>query len=200
MGSTVVSPRGESQGCAHAPRMVRWRIDGLAHQHDWLAAEPALPSVFARKVTAWNRGSQLSLPCNSILPNAARVGIIRSEPIDKAQWSKLQNTVVVNQRMVAHPNTCALHCVQFGSCMHLWKPSTAASISPACAIRGRAPVESDCTLLEEDCEGGHPLPPPYNNPVSSRTYARVWHEARGKAPSEVHLASGSPRPPPRHRL
>src|SRR5215218_5833029 len=91
MESTVVSPRDESQGCARAPRMVRRRIDGPAQQHDWLAAEPALPEcLFARNVTAWNTGSQLSLPCNSILRMRREVELFEANPIDRAQWSKPQ--------------------------------------------------------------------------------------------------------------
>lgn len=43
--------------------------------------------------------------------------------------------------------------------------------------------------------GGHPLPPPYSNPVSSNTYARVWTKARERALSKAQAASPLARRP-----
>jgi integrase len=37
--------------------------------------------------------------------------------------------------------------------------------------------------------GGHPLPPPYSNPVSSNTYSRVWQKAREKALGDAGAAT-----------
>ena len=174
--------------------MVRWRIDGLAQQHDWSAAEPALPECLCAKSNSLEQRVTALAPCNSILRMRRELELFEADPIDKAQWSKPQpQPLLINAWW--RTRTRALSTVQFGSCMRLWKPSMAASISPPCAIRGKAPVESDCILLEEDCEGGHPLPPPYNNPVSSNTYARVWQEAPGARLSEAHLALGEPTTP-----
>jgi integrase len=43
--------------------------------------------------------------------------------------------------------------------------------------------------------GGHPLPPPYSNPVSSNTYSRVWQKAREKGLSAAQAATPLARRP-----
>ncbi|MFI5730332.1 tyrosine-type recombinase/integrase [Kribbella sp. NPDC051587] len=78
------------------------------------------------------------------------------------------------------------------------RPDKATRLVPACPelveLLRRHMAEFRCgpggrLFVSRTGRAGIPLPPPYSNPVSSNTYARVWAKARTKALSEAQAAS-----------
>jgi integrase len=186
--------------------------------------------------------------------------LFEANPVNKIQWSKPENTDVVDRRVVANPDQVRLllaavreihapleaffGCHYFaamrpsevkhltvtdcilpeedwgmllltGSTQHAgrdWTDSGDASEDrslkhrpvketrpvPVCPelvqllrhhVKTFGPGPGERLFVSRTGKGGHPLPPPYSNPVSSNTYARVWQKARTKALSEAQASS-----------
>lgn len=78
------------------------------------------------------------------------------------------------------------------------RPDKATRLVPACPelveLLRRHTTEFRCgpggrLFVSRTGRAGIPLPPPYSNPVSSNTYARVWAKARAKALGETQAAT-----------
>ncbi|TKK72520.1 tyrosine-type recombinase/integrase, partial [Kribbella jiaozuonensis] len=84
------------------------------------------------------------------------------------------------------------------------RPDKATRLVPACPelveLLRRHTTEFRCgpggrLFVSRTGRAGIPLPPPYSNPVSSNTYARVWAKARAKALGETQAATPLARRP-----
>lgn len=233
--------------------VMRRVLDALAMKLDGKSAAPA---TVTRKRSAFY----------SALEYAVELELFEANPIDKVQWTKPENTDIVDRRVVANPHQVrallqavreiypALEaffgCLYFaglrpseakhlritdcklpeegwgellltGSTQHAgaeWtdngeasedrslkhRPDKATRPVPACPELGELlrrhiaefrPGPGGRLFVSRTGKAGIPLPPPYSNPVSSNTYARVWNKAREKALSEAQLASPLARRP-----
>ncbi|MFG1815779.1 tyrosine-type recombinase/integrase [Kribbella sp. NPDC049174] len=227
--------------------VMRRALDALALKLDGKSAAPA---TVTRKRSAFY----------SAMEYAVELELFEANPIDKVQWTKPENTDIVDRRVVANPSQArsllravreiypALEaffgCLYFaglrpseakhlsvsgcklpedgwgellltGSTQHAgtdWtdsgeasedrslkhRPDKATRPVPACPelvellrrhIDEFRPGPGGRLFVSRTGKAGIPLPPPYSNPVSSNTYARVWNKAREKALSEAQAAS-----------
>lgn len=233
--------------------VMRRVLDSLAVKLDGKSAAPA---TVTRKRSAFY----------SALEYAVELELFEANPIDKVQWTKPENTDIVDRRVVANPHQArallqavreiypALEaffgCLYFaglrpseakhlrvtdcklpeegwgellltGSTQHAgaeWtdngaasedrslkhRPDKATRLVPACPelvellrrhIAEFRPGPGGRLFVSRTGKAGIPLPPPYSNPVSSNTYARVWNRARQKVLSEAQDASPLARRP-----
>ncbi|WP_427888614.1 tyrosine-type recombinase/integrase [Kribbella sp. GL6] len=233
--------------------MMRRALDALAVKLDGKAAAAATVS---RKRSAFY----------SAMEYAVELELFEANPIDKVQWTKPENTDVVDRRVVANPQQARtlLHAVReihpaleaFFGCLYFagLRPSEAKHLRvadchlpeegwgqllltgstqhagaewtdngeasedrslkhradkatrpvPACPelvellrrhITDFRPGPGGRLFVSRTGKAGVPLPPPYSNPVSSNTYARVWNKAREKALSNAQVASPLARRP-----